>query len=257
MGLKYKGIDCILETNSLLWRYGMNGTKIEWTDSTWNPATGCTKISTGCTHCYAEKMALRLQKMGVEKYRNGFDLTLHPQTLGEPDTWSKPKMVFVNSMSDLFHEDMPFSYIKKVFDVMNRNKRHTFQVLTKRAEVLHKLAPKLEWGENIWMGVTVEIQDKVDRIDALRETNAAIKFLSCEPLLSALPNINLSGINWVIVGGESGPKARPIDPAWVDDIHHQCRTANVPFFFKQWGGVNKKAAGRVLHGETYSEMPSV
>ncbi|HOV39896.1 MAG TPA: phage Gp37/Gp68 family protein [Spirochaetales bacterium] len=235
----------------------MNNTKIEWTDSTWNPATGCTKISTGCVHCYAEKMANRLKAMGLKKYQNGFQLTLHPETLNEPYSWKRPRMVFVNSMSDLFHEDIPFSYIEKVFSVMNENRSHVFQILTKRDAVLLEYARHLKWTENIWMGVTVEADDKIYRIENLIQTPAVVKFLSCEPLLTPLHSLPLRAIDWVIVGGESGPGARPMRRAWVEDIHSQCISAGTPFFFKQWGGVNKKAAGRELNGRTYSEMPDI
>jgi len=233
----------------------MNNTKIEWTDSTWNPVTGCTKISSGCAHCYAEKMASRLKSMRVEKYCNGFELTTHPETLTEPYSWKKPRMVFVNSMSDMFHEDLDFTYIKKVFKVMNENPTHTFQVLTKRADILGRYHSKLTWTPNIWMGVTVEANSYVPRITQLAKTNAAVRFLSCEPLLTELPSIPLDGIHWVIVGGESGPGARPMKKEWVEDIKRQCRKAKVPFFFKQWGGINKKTSGRLLNGKTYSEMP--
>ena len=235
----------------------MNSTKIEWTDSTWNPATGCTKVSAGCMHCYAEKMANRLKCMRSEKYVNGFELTLHPETLEEPYKWKKPRMVFVNSMSDMFHEDIPLEYIKQVFRVMNENPQHTFQVLTKRAEKLNKYASELTWTKNIWMGVTVENRDVMYRIDLLSDTPAGTKFLSCEPLLSPLYNMNLKKIDWVIVGGESGSGARPIKKEWVDDIKTQCEKADVAFFFKQWGGTNKKKTGRELDGKIYSQMPKI
>ncbi len=230
--------------------------KIEWTGSTWNPITGCTKISPGCMHCYAERMARRLEAMGQPNYANGFKLTTHEHALGLPLAWKKPQTIFVNSMSDLFHKDVPLSFIKKVFDIMNHAHWHTFQVLTKRADRLLELSAKLPWAANIWMGVTVENRDYVHRIDCLRETGAYIKFLSVEPLLSAIPNMNLDGIDWVIVGGESGPGARPVDPTWVVDIRDQCRRVCVPFFFKQWGGVRKKKAGRELEGRTWDEMPA-
>jgi protein gp37 len=233
----------------------MNNTKIEWTDSTWNPITGCTKISSGCAHCYAEKMANRLKAMGMTKYKNGFSLTLHPKSLNEPYSWKKPRMVFVNSMSDLFHEDIDFNYIRKIFEVMNDNPKHIFQVLTKRGNMLEKYHSKLLWTPNIWMGVTVESKDHIERIRQLIKTNATVKFLSCEPLLSALGKLPLTKIDWVIVGGESGPKARLMKKEWIEKIQHQCTIAKVPFFFKQWGGINKKASGRVLNGETFSEMP--
>lgn len=228
---------------------------IEWTESTWNPITGCTKISPGCKHCYAERMALRLQAMGQPNYANGFEVTLHEHVLEIPLSWKKPRVIFVNSMSDLFHKDVPLDFIQRVFDVMKRAEQHQFQVLTKRAERLSELSPQLEWLPNIWMGVSVETEKYMYRIDHLRETGARIKFLSLEPLLGPLPNLNLHGIDWVITGGESGPGARPIDPAWVRDIRDQCLAAQVPFFFKQWGGINKKKAGRKLDGRTWDQMP--
>jgi protein gp37 len=233
----------------------MSSSKIEWTESTWNPSTGCTKISSGCANCYAERMAMRLKAMGTPKYANGFDVTLHEDSLAEPYTWKKPKVIFVNSMSDLFHEDIPFSFIEKVFKVMNENPQHIFQVLTKREENLLKYNDKLNWTSNIWMGVTVEDANAKKRIDYLRQTKAAIKFLSCEPLISDLGKLDLTNINWVIVGGESGPKSRPIEENWVLDIFSQCKRADIPFFFKQWGGVNKKKNGKKLKGVVYQEMP--
>jgi len=235
----------------------MSSSKIEWTESTWNPTTGCTKISSGCKNCYAERMAKRLKAMGTPKYANGFKVTLHEDCLLEPYSWKKPKVIFVNSMSDLFHEDIPFEFIKRVFKAMNENPQHIFQVLTKRAELLLDYSPKLNWTSNIWMGVTVEDFKAKNRIDYLRQTNAAIKFLSCEPLISDLGRLDLENINWVIVGGESGPKSRPIKEDWVIDIFNQCKTTDIPFFFKQWGGVNKKKTGKELQGEIYQEMPEV
>lgn len=232
----------------------MAQSSIEWTEQTWNPTTGCTKISQGCKYCYADVMTKRLKGMGQEKYKNGFELTLHPSTLEDPKKW-KPSIIFVNSMSDLFHEDVPLHYIQSVFKTMNECPQHQFQVLTKRAERLEQLSPLLNWTENIWAGVSVENQETMFRIGHLRKTAAFIKFLSCEPLLQNLPNMNLMDIDWVIVGGESGFKARPIKEEWVIDIKNQCQAANVPFFFKQWGGKNKKAAGRLLQGKTYDEMP--
>lgn len=232
------------------------GSGIEWTESTWNPVTGCTKISPGCKHCYAERMAERLQTMGQQNYRNGFSLTLQPHMLELPLRWKKPQTIFVNSMSDLFHKDVPLTYIERVFDVMRRAHWHRFQVLTKRSERLSELNPKLKWTPNIWMGVSVESDNYRPRIDDLRSTSSLVKFLSLEPLLGPLPNLNLTGIDWVIVGGESGPKARAMDPAWAKDLRDQCRRAKVPFFFKQWGGKNKKQAGRVLEGRTWNQMPS-
>lgn len=233
----------------------MAQSSIEWTEMTWNPVTGCTKISAGCKYCYAEVMAKRLQAMGIPKYKDAFKLRIHEDALGIPYTWKRQKVVFVNSMSDLFHKDVPLSFIKKVFDVMNENPQHTFQVLTKRAERLKDVSKHLKWTHNIWMGVSVENEKVVSRIDYLRETGARTKFLSCEPLIGPLENLNLSNIDWVIVGGESGRKARPMDADWVLDIMDQCKQANVAFFFKQWGGTNKKKSGRLLNGRTYDEMP--
>lgn len=231
------------------------GSNIEWTESTWNPLTGCNKVSPGCKFCYAERFARRLQAMGQANYRNGFKLTLHEHVLEHPLSWKKPQMIFVNSMSDMFHHEVPFQFIQKAFDVMKRAYWHTFQVLTKRSERLLELHSHLDWPHNIWMGVSVESEDYVFRIDHLRETGAKIKFLSLEPLLGPLPSLNLSEIDWVIVGGESGPKARPIEIEWVLDIKNQCQNAKVPFFFKQWGGKNKKKNGRLLQGRTWDELP--
>ncbi|WP_428657619.1 DUF5131 family protein [Runella sp.] len=233
----------------------MANSSIEWTEKTWNPTTGCTKISQGCKFCYADSFAKRLHSMGVDKYRNGFKLTLHPTVLNEPRKW-KASIIFVNSMSDLFHEDVPLKYIQEVFKVMNECPQHQFQVLTKRAERLEELSSLLNWTENIWAGVSVENQETMFRIGHLQKTGAFIKFLSCEPLLQNLPNLNLNSIDWVIVGGESGFKPRPMKPEWVLDIRNQCQNSNVPFFFKQWGGKNKKMAGRMLDGRTYDEMPN-
>ena len=231
---------------------------IEWTESTWNPVTGCTKISAGCLHCYAERMAKRLQAMGQQRYRNGFKLTLQPEALDEPYKWKKPRIVFVNSMSDLFHEKVPLGFIREVFSVMNDNKRHTFQILTKRSERLRELAPLLDWPKNIWMGVTIENNDYIDRADDLRSINAAIKFLSLEPLLGPVQDLKLDGIDWVIVGGESGPGARLMKEAWVLDIKKKCDNKHkTPFFFKQWGGVNKKKTGRLLQGKTWDNYPKI
>lgn len=235
----------------------MAQSSIEWTEMTWNPTTGCTKISSGCKHCYAEVMARRLQAMGVEKYKDAFKVRMHEEALTIPFTWKSSKIVFVNSMSDLFHPDIPLSFISKVFDVMNKNPQHVFQVLTKRAERLFELHTQLNWSHNIWMGVSVENEKVADRIDYLRQTNARVKFLSCEPLIGALNNLNLSNIDWVIVGGESGRKPRPMNPDWVLDIQEQCEKAQVAFFFKQWGGTRKKATGRELNGRTYDEMPEI
>jgi protein gp37 len=223
----------------------------------WNPVVGCDKVSAGCKYCYAEVMAKRLQSMGVDKYKEGFKLRTHPETLNVPYTWKKPKMIFVNSMSDLFHKDVPLDYIKQVFKVMNDNLHHTFQILTKRGELLFEYHQELNWTENIWMGVSVENQKVLQRIDYLRDTNAKVKFLSCEPLLTALPNLNLKNIDWVIVGGESGSHARPMEESWALDIRQQCEDAEVAFFFKQWGGANKKKTGRLLEGRTYDAMPNL
>jgi protein gp37 len=228
---------------------------IEWTESTWNPVTGCTKISAGCKNCYAERMAKRLQAMGQYNYRNGFKLTCHQHVIELPLQWKKPQMIFVNSMSDLFHKYVPQEFILKIFDTMNLASQHTFQVLTKRAERLENLSPLLPWSKNIWMGVTIENSDYKERIDYLCKTDAFIKFLSLEPLLEDVGKLDLKGIDWVIVGGESGPKARPIRESWVRNIKEQCRKQNVSFFFKQWGGVNKKKNGRTLDGRTWDEIP--
>jgi protein gp37 len=233
----------------------MSRSRIEWTESTWNPLTGCTKISPGCKHCYAERMAKRLQAMGQPNYVNGFKLSMHEHVLEKPLEWKTPQVIFVNSMSDLFHKDVPLEFIQRVFDVMKRAHWHQFQVLTKRSERLAELSPLLEWADNIWMGVSVENKDYIHRIDDLRSTGAKIKFLSIEPLLGPLPKLNLRGINWVIVGGESGPGARPLEREWVVGVRDQCKKAKVPFFFKQWGGFQKKKAGRLLDGRTYDEMP--
>lgn len=230
---------------------------IEWTESTWNPLTGCTKISPGCMHCYAERMANRLQGMGQPNYANGFNLTLHENVLEKPCEWKKPQTIFVNSMSDLFHKDVPIEFIQRVFDVMRRARWHTFQVLTKRAERLEEVNPQIDWPDNVWMGVSVENSDYTYRIDHLRSTGAKIKFLSLEPLLGPIHNLNLEGIQWAIIGGESGPGARTLDPAWVTNIRDECIHAKVPFFFKQWGGFNKKKAGRLLDGRIWNEFPAV
>lgn len=228
---------------------------IEWTESTWNPLTGCSKISPGCKNCYAERLAVRLQAMGQPNYVNGFELTMHEHALELPLRWKKPQTIFVNSMSDLFQEHVPIEFIQKVFDVMKRAYWHRFQILTKRSERLLELSPQLPWTSNIWMGVSVENEDYTFRIDHLRKTEAKIKFLSLEPLLGPLHNLNLKKIDWVIVGGESGPGARPMLESWVVDIHKQCQKTEVPFFFKQWGGRNKKKTGRTLDGRTWDEMP--
>ena len=233
----------------------MATSSIEWTNATWNPVTGCDKISAGCKFCYAERMARRLKAMGQENYAKGFELTLQPHMLERPLSWKQPKLIFVNSMSDLFHKDVPKEYIFQVFDVMRQASWHQFQILTKRGDVLESIADEINWPPNVWMGVSVENQRVVHRIDSLRQTKAAIKFLSIEPLIGPLPKLNLKGIHWVIVGGESGPGARPVDAAWVVDIRDQCGKVRIPFFFKQWGGVNKKASGRELEGRTWDELP--
>lgn len=230
---------------------------IEWTESTWNPVTGCSKISPGCKFCYAERMARRLQAMGSPNYRNGFETTLHLHALEIPLKWKKPQIVFVNSMSDLFHDDVPLEFIQRVYEVMAQASHHQFQVLTKRAERLEKISKDLIWSNNVWMGVSIESADYLYRIKHLRKTDAKIKFLSLEPLLGPLNRMNLKEMDWVIVGGESGPGARPMKPQWVTGIREQCHQANVPFFFKQWGGTNKKKAGRTLEGKTYNEMPEL
>ena len=235
----------------------MSQTKIEWTELTWNPTTGCNKVSQGCKFCYAEVMARRLKAIGLEKYRNGFELTLHEDALKIPYTWKQPKIVFVNSMSDLFHKDIPLEFIQRVFKVMNDNPQHVFQVLTKRADILLKYHNELNWTHNIWMGVSVENEKALSRITLLRRTKAKVKFLSCEPLIGPLVNLNLEKIDWVIVGGESGRRPRPMKPEWIFEIHNACIKKEVPFFFKQWGGRNKKKTGRVLRGKIYSEMPVI
>ena len=235
----------------------MSKSKIEWTDNTWNPTTGCSKISSGCSNCYAEKLSYRLQKMGNPKYRDGFKISIHQNSLREPYKWKKPSMVFVNSMSDLFHESIPFSFIEQVFKVMNENQLHVFQVLTKRSKILMEYTKHLNWTKNIWMGVSVEDDNQLCRVDDLKKTDASVKFLSCEPLLADLGKLNLTGINWVIVGGESGSGSRPMDEVWVQNILNQCDEQGVPFFFKQWDGFNKKKNGRLLNGRTYSEMPVI
>lgn len=224
---------------------------------TWNPTTGCNKISAGCKYCYAEVMTRRLQAMGIEKYKDGFAIRTHEDALTTPYEWKKSKVVFVNSMSDLFHPEIPIEFIKKVFAVMNDTPQHTYQVLTKRADRLREVHEDLYWTPNIWMGVSVEDRRVTHRIDDLRHTNAKTKFLSCEPLIGPLHEMNLHNIDWVIAGGESGRKARPMQEAWVWDIKQQCDEQNVAFFFKQWGGINKKKTGRLLGGRTYDAMPAL
>jgi len=233
----------------------MKHASIEWTESTWNPVTGCTKISLGCRHCYAERMAARLQAMGQMRYRNGFQLTLHPTVLRAPLSWTKPQMIFVNSMSDLCHRDVPSDFIRAVFEVMEEASHHTFQVLTKRAKRMASLASRLPLPGNVWAGVTVETQDYAWRVDCLREVPAAVRFLSLEPLLGPIENLPLDGIDWVIVGGESGPRARPMRAEWARAVRDQCAAAQVAFFFKQWGGLHRTRAGRRLDGRTWDEYP--
>lgn len=234
-----------------------NKSKIEWTESTWNPVSGCTKISNGCDNCYAERMAKRLQAMGTKGYENGFEVTLHPESLEKPLKMKKPQMIFVNSMSDIFHKDIPDEYIMKIFEVMNKAHWHTFQVLTKRPKRLKQMADKLKWSDNIWMGVTVEANDYVDRVDYLRNIDAKIKFLSVEPLIDSVDKMDYTNIDWVIVGGESGYGCREIKKEWVIDVKNRCEKENIAFFFKQWGGVNKKKNGRLLDGQIYDGMPEI
>jgi protein gp37 len=229
--------------------------KIEWTEMTWNPVTGCTKVSPGCSHCYAETMARRLHLMGNPRYRNGFKLTLHDDLVDAPVRWKTPRLVFVNSMSDLFHEGVPIGFIRRVFETMRRCPQHQFQVLTKRAERLAEIADRLDWRDNIWMGVSIENQRYAYRAELLAQVPAHVRFLSVEPLLGQIDDLPLKGIHWVIVGGESGCGARPMRREWVESVLRQCRKARVPFFFKQWGGVQKHVAGRELNGRTYDEMP--
>lgn len=231
--------------------------KIEWTEATWNPCTGCTKISAGCKNCYAERMAIRLKNMGKKKYKNGFNLAIHENALNIPLLWRDPKKIFVNSMSDLFHVDVPNNFILKVFDIMKQANWHQYQVLTKRPERVLEINKKLKWESNIWLGATIESKEYLNRLSALKKTSAKIKFLSLEPLLGPIDNINLKGIDWVIVGGESGPNSRPIKEEWVIKIKNQCKDQGVPFFFKQWGGWNKKQNGRVLKGKVYEELPEL
>lgn len=235
----------------------MAGTSsIEWTEATWNPVTGCSKISAGCKNCYAERMAYRLQAMGKPGYVDAFKLTLQPDALEVPLSWRKPKTIFVNSMSDLFHPEVGLAYTRRVFNVMNRSLRHTYQILTKRPEIALKYASRLSWTPNIWIGASVEDARVVGRIKFLQQIPAHIRFLSLEPLLGPLPNLPLEHIGWAIVGGESGPGSRPMEREWVIEIRDQCHAAKVPFFFKQWGGTNKRLTGRILDGRTWDEMPA-
>ncbi|MFJ9188492.1 DUF5131 family protein [Streptomyces anulatus] len=237
---------------------------IEWTEATWNPTTGCDRVSAGCDNCYALALAKRLKAMGAAKYQNdgdprtsgpGFDVTLHPDSLDVPYRWKAPRVVFVNSMSDLFHARVPLGFVRQVFKVMAETPQHTYQVLTKRARRLRQIAPKLDWPANLWMGVSVESEAELPRIDDLRQVPAAVRFLSCEPLLGPLPGLDLDGIHWVIAGGESGPNHRILDQTWVTQIRDTCQTADVAFFFKQWGGRSPKAGGRLLEGRTWDQMP--
>lgn len=237
---------------------------IEWTEATWNPTTGCDRVSSGCDNCYALALAKRLKAMGAAKYQNdgdprtsgpGFDVTLHPDALDVPYGWKSPRVVFVNSMSDLFHARVPLDFVRQVFQVMADTPQHTYQVLTKRARRLRQVAPRLEWPSNLWVGVSVETEAELPRVDDLRQVPAAVRFLSCEPLLGPLPGLDLDGVDWVIAGGESGPAHRPLDESWVTGIRDTCLDAGVAFFFKQWGGRTPKAGGRLLNGRTWDQMP--
>lgn len=228
---------------------------IEWTEATWNPVTGCTKVSEGCRHCYAERMAKRLTAMGNPRYKNGFNVTLHHDLIDAPRKWTKPKKIFVNSMSDLFHKDVPLNFIQQVFNTMNETPHHSYQILTKRPERALELSKHLTFTDNIWMGTSIENESVIQRMDFLKNIPTTVRFLSCEPLLGPLENMNLQGIHWVIVGGESGPGARPMEEEWVLSIRDQCKDQNVAFFFKQWGGVQKHRNGRILDNQTYDEYP--
>lgn len=231
------------------------GSKIEWTDATWNPVTGCNKVSPGCKRCYAERLSRRLRAAGMAKYRNGFEVTPHPDTLEHPLRWRKPRTIFVNSMSDLFHDLVPDQFVRDVFQVMEKAHWHRYQVLTKRPDRVVELNDSLPWPPQIWLGVSVESSTYIPRIDLLRKTGAAVKFLSLEPLLGPLPDLNLDSVDWVIVGGESGPGARPMEAEWARDIQKQCADGEIPFYFKQWGGVFRNKYGRELDGKTWDEMP--
>ena len=233
----------------------MAASKIEWTEETWNPITGCTKCSAGCLHCYAETFAKRLQAMGNERYKNAFQVTVHRDIFERPLEWQKPKMIFVNSMSDIFHEDIPDQDILDLFDVMNRANWHTFQVLTKRADRMLELSDRINWTDNIWMGVSVENRDAIDRCERLKQTGAKVKFVSAEPLLESIADIDLDGIDWLIVGGESGAGSRPMDEDWVIELRDKAKAEKVAFFFKQWGGTRKKKAGSLLQGKHYKQYP--
>jgi protein gp37 len=232
-----------------------DSTKIEWTRASWNPITGCDRVSSGCVHCYAERMANRLQKIGQAKYKNGFGVTVHDDVLSLPLTWKKPRLIFVNSMSDLFHKDVPLKFIRKIFDVMSQADRHIFQILTKRSERMLSLSSKLVWPENVWAGVTVESSQYYHRLGDLRRVPAAIRYVSLEPMLGPMPDFPIEGVDWIILGGESGPGARPMKKSWVIEIRDRCRKYNIPFFFKQWGGFNRKETGCMLDGKYYHEMP--
>jgi len=234
-----------------------DGSGIEWTEATWNPVTGCDKVSPGCAHCYAETFAERWRGIPGHPYEQGFALKLWPDRLQQPLRWRRPRLIFVNSMSDLFHERIPDTYIRAIFDVMGGAPQHTFQILTKRHKRLAELAPRLTWHENVWMGVSIENRRFVHRADYLREVDAAVRFISAEPLLGPLEGLCLSGIDWLIAGGESGHRHRRCDPAWVRDLRDRCEVENVAFFFKQWGGRTSKAGGRLLDGRTYDEWPAV
>ncbi len=243
-----------------------SGSGIEWTEATWNPVTGCDRVAVGCDHCYALTLSKRLKAMGAEQYQNdgdprtsgpGFGVAIHPKALMQPHRWRDPRVIFVNSMSDIFHAKVPLSFVRDIFDVMRETPRHTYQMLTKRSHRMLRLADRLDWPANLWMGVSVENRPAMSRIDDLRETPAAVRFLSCEPLLEALPGLDLDAIHWVIVGGESGPQARPMSSAWVEDIRDQCSLSEVSFFFKQWGGRTPKQRGRLLAGRTWDEMPKL
>jgi protein gp37 len=237
---------------------------IEWTEATWNPTTGCDRISHGCDNCYALTLAKRLKAMGQPHYQRdgdprtsgpGFGVSYHPDALSLPFTWTKPRLVFVNSMSDLFHAKIPLAFVQEVFTVMASTPQHTYQVLTKRARRLRRLAPELDWPPNVWMGVSIENSSVLDRVEDLRSVPAAVRFLSCEPLLGPLGQLSLDGIHWVIAGGESGANARPIKSVWVEEIRDQCASEDIPFFFKQWGGRRPKSGGRNLGGRTWDDMP--
>ncbi len=230
---------------------------IEWTEATWNPTTGCTKVSEGCRHCYAETMAKRLQAMGQPRYGNGFKLAVHDDLIALPLHWRSPKRIFVNSMSDIFHKDVPEEFIQRIFETMNVASQHTFQVLTKRPERVAAIAHKLTWTENIWMGTSVEDMRVAHRVDDLRQVPTMVRFLSCEPLLGSLIGLDLARIHWVIAGGESGSGARPMKPEWPRELRDKCAEQGIPYFFKQWGGVQKHRTGRVLDGQTWDEMPFV